>query len=246
VAASTGNHGAAVAYAARLLGVRARIFLPRHPNPVKPARIAALGATIVEGGRDLAAAIDFAIEYAGREDAFFLHDASDPDIPFGTGTIGLEILEQLPSTRAVYVPVGDTALIRGVASAVKASRPATRIVGVLATSASAYYLSWHRGAVIETVSADTIADGLAVTRPLLENVSAIRTLVDEIRLVTDAEMLSAVNLLWSRQQIVAEPSGAAGVAAMMQRPQPDNATVTIISGSNIAPDIMTRAMNPNR
>src|SRR5258706_446479 len=92
VCASTGNHGAAVAYAAQLLGVRATIFLPADPNPVKAARILALGARIVKGGADLSAAIDAAQEYAARAPAFFLHDASDPDVPAGTAPIGAEML----------------------------------------------------------------------------------------------------------------------------------------------------------
>src|SRR5258706_8824940 len=116
VAASTGNHGAAVAYAARLLGVRATIFVPERPNPVKAARILDVGAQLVEGGKDLTEAIDRAAAYADERDAFFFHDASDPDIPCGTGTIALETLEQLPSTDVIYAPVGDTALIRGPAA----------------------------------------------------------------------------------------------------------------------------------
>src|SRR4029077_11776818 len=130
VAASTGNHGAAVAYAARLLGIPATIFLPVAPNPVKRDRISGAGARIVEHGVDLAVAIDAAAEYAAREGAFFLHDASDEQIPAGTGTIGLEVIAQLPAIDTLYVPMGDTALIRGVASAAKALKPAIRIVGV--------------------------------------------------------------------------------------------------------------------
>ena len=137
VCASTGNHGAAVAYAARLLGVRATIFLPADPNPVKAARIRDLGARLVESGADLSAAIDAAQDYAARASAFFLHDASDPDVPVGTATIGMEIVDQLPAVDVIYVPMGDTALIRGVASAAKQQRASIRIVGVVAERAPA-------------------------------------------------------------------------------------------------------------
>jgi threonine dehydratase len=143
VCASTGNHGAAVAYAARLLGVPAAIFLPVNPNPVKAARIRDLGAQIVESGVDLSAAIDAASEYAANAPAFFLHDASDPDVPAGTATIGLEIVGQLPDVDVIYVPMGDTALIRGVASAAKQHRSSIRIVGIVAEQAPAYLLSWR-------------------------------------------------------------------------------------------------------
>ncbi|OLD17553.1 MAG: hypothetical protein AUJ01_08970 [Acidobacteria bacterium 13_1_40CM_3_65_5] len=97
-------------------------------------------------------------------------------------TIGREILLERPETGVIYVPVGDSALIRGVASAAKHLRPASRIVGVVTERAPAYYLSWQRGRVVETASADTIADGLAVRRPLAPNVAAIGELVDEMRL----------------------------------------------------------------
>jgi threonine dehydratase len=237
VAASTGNHGAAVAYAARLLRMRATIFVPRRPNAVKAARIRELGATLVEDGDDLTVAIDRAADYAHREEAFFLHDASDPDIPAGTGTIGLEIVEQVPAVQAVYVPVGDTALIRGVATAVKAHRPTARVVGAVAAGAPAYCLSWRQGLVVETGSADTIADGLAVRRPLADNVTAIRALVDDICPVSDDQMLKAAALAWQRARVMAEPSGAAGLAALMQRAVPHGATVVVVTGSNIAPEI---------
>jgi threonine dehydratase len=106
VSASTGNHGAGVAYAARLLGIPATVFLPMNPNPVKAARIAGLGAKIVESGADLSAAIDAAYDYCARRGAFFLHDAADPHIPSGTATIAAEIVEQLPSVGASHRPPG--------------------------------------------------------------------------------------------------------------------------------------------
>ena len=239
VAASTGNHGAAVAYAARLLGVRATIFVPERPNPVKAARILDLGAQLVEGGKDLTEAIDRAAAHAAERGVFFLDDASDPDIPSGTGTIALETLEQLPSTDAIYVPVGDTALIRGLAAAAKSRRPGIRIVGVQATRAPAYAMSWREGTVVVTHVADTIADGLAVRRPLPENVAAIRALVDDMRLVTDEELRSAIGFLFAREQIVAEPAAAAPAAALLREPpgQVKGTIVLVVTGSNIAPDL---------
>src|SRR5215471_2549018 len=174
VCASTGNHGAAVAWAAQLLGVPATIFLPVSPNPVKAERIRALGARLVESGNDLSAAIEAAQAHAEQSSAFFLHDASDPDVPAGAGTIGAEVVDQVPTVDAVYVPMGDTALIRGVASAVRQRRPSARIIGVVAEQAPAYLLSWQEEQVVETASCDTIADGLAVRRPLAANVRMIR------------------------------------------------------------------------
>jgi threonine dehydratase len=246
VAASTGNHGAAVAYAGKLLGVRTRIFLPEHANPVKAARVRELGAVLVETGRDLTAAIDAAEEYVTAAGAFFLSDASSPDIPPGPATIGAEILEDVPGVDEVYVPMGDTALIRGVAAALRLASRHIRIVGVAAETAPAYYLSWKSGEVTETATADTIADGLAVRRPLAPNVAAIRNLVDDVVTVSERQMLEAIVWVRAASGILAEPSGAASVAAVIaagsagpggvpQRTAP--VTVALVTGRNISPEV---------
>jgi threonine dehydratase len=241
VAASTGNHGAAVAYAGRLLGVPARIFLPANPNAVKAARIRDLGATLVESGVDLSAAIDAAQAYASRTGAFFLHDASDPDVPAGTATIGEEIVKQLPAAEAVYVPMGDTALIRGVAAALKRLKPSITVVGVVAEQAPAYFHSWRSGTVVETETANTIADGLAVRRPLAPNVASIRALVDAVEMVSEQELLAAIAWLESREHVVAEPAGAAATAALVKRHGGERVAVALVTGRNIAPEILERA-----
>ncbi len=239
VAASTGNHGAAVAYAARRLGVAATIFLPVHPNAAKAARVRELGARIVESGADLSAAIDAADEYAVRTGAFFLHDASDPDIPVGAAAIGDEIVDQLPAVRRIYVPVGDTALIRGVASAVKRANPSIEVVGVVADRAPAYLLSWQQRRVVETAPVDTIADGLAVRRPLAPNVAAIRQLVDEVHAVTEDEMLGAIRHLSLHEGVVAEPAGAAATAAYLKDAGCREVNVLLVTGCNLAPEIQS-------
>jgi threonine dehydratase len=236
VAASTGNHGAAVAYAGRLLNVPATIFLPERPNPVKAQRIRELGARIVEIGVDLSVAIDAAHAHAQRGGGFFLHDASDPDVPAGTGTIGAEIVEQLPEVDRIYVPMGDTALIRGVASAAKALRPAVEIVGVVAAHAPAYALSYKARRPISTDTADTIADGLAVTRPLAPNVAEVCALVDRVLAVSEDEMLDAMRLLLT-EHIGAEPAGAAATAGFLQEHSPDGTTALLVTGANVAPEI---------
>jgi threonine dehydratase len=237
IAASTGNHGAAVAWAARAAGLRATIFVPQQPNPVKVARIRDLGARLVEIGVDLSAAIDAAYDYAARSGGFFLHDAADPDVPAGTAQIGEEIVTQLPSVTRIYVPMGDTALVRGVALAVKRALPSVTIVGVVAATAPSYLLSWQQGRVMETATADTIADGLAVRRPLAPNVKAIRDLVDEVHAVTDLEMIEAIDHLNLHEAIVAEPAGAAATAAYRKDGSASTVNVLLVTGANLAPDI---------
>jgi len=247
VASSTGNHGAAVAYAARQFDVRATIFLPCGANPVKRQRIADLGARIVECGRDISDAAMAASEHASRDEGiYYLNDATDRVLPAGPGTIGWEILEQCPDCAEIFVPVGDSALIRGVAAAVHASRPAVRVIGVQAEAAPSYYLSWREGRVVTTETCNTIADGLATRSPVEANVLAVREAVAEMRLVTEQQMLSAIERLAADEHVVAEPAAAATVAGLLSGldeagchppTSKDAAIVLLITGGNIAPDL---------
>jgi threonine dehydratase len=238
VAASTGNHGAAVAWAARELGITARIFVPRDANATKAARIRSLGAELTESGADIEGARRAAEACVAERGSFLLDDATSNDVPIGAGTIGLEVLEQLPDCDAVIVPVGDSALIRGVAAAMKAIKPNVHVVGVQASGAPAYYRSWQAGSVVTTETADTIADGLATTRPTDSNVAAIRTLVDEMVLVDEQAMLDAMQWLETNEQLVAEPAGAASVAALLNASAwRFRSTVALITGGNVAPDL---------
>jgi threonine dehydratase len=244
VASSTGNHGAAVAYAAQKLGVEATIFLPEKNNPVKRARIAALGGAIVEkGSDDLAGAWKAAEDYSRKTGAYFLNDATDPVLPAGPATIGCEILEQLPNVQEVYVPMGDTALIRGVAAAIKQHNSKVKINGVQAPTAPSYFLSWKSGIPTETETCNTIADGLSTRTPEAKNVRVIRELVDEVTLVSDDEMLRAIAFLSAEERLVAEPAGAAATAALLQRNSGTSETaVALVTGANIQRGILQRAV----
>jgi threonine dehydratase len=243
IASSTGNHGAAVAYAAKELKVPATIFLPENANPVKRQVIAQLGARLVERGRDLLEVFNYASDYASSgEGIYFLNDATDADLPAGPATIACEIVEQLPEVDTVYAPMGDTALIRGIAAALKQLSSGIRIVGVQAERAPAYCLSWNESRVVNTKSCDTIADGLATRTPNPQNVERIRQLVDEVRLVSDEEMLTAIRHLLCQEHVVAEPAGAATTAAILAGSVPGSHVVTLVTGSNIAPDVLRRAL----
>ncbi|MGB7844044.1 MAG: threonine/serine dehydratase [Candidatus Acidiferrum sp.] len=241
-ASSTGNHGAAVAWVAKTLGVPATIFLPAKPNPVKRKKIADLGARIVEaGGTDLADAYLQAREYSARPGVYFLNDATDPDLPAGPATIGLEIMQQLPNVTAIYVPMGDTALIRGVGAAIKQVKPDIKIIGVQAERAPSYYLSWKAGRPVPTETCDTCADGLATRTPEPQNVQAIRELVDEVLLVSEEEMIQAIRLLWLEKGFAVEPAGAATTAAFLKQPEPRSPVVLLVTGGNISDAVRQRA-----
>ena len=244
VASSTGNHGAAVAYAAKQFALKAKIFLPTNCNPVKLGRIASFGAAIVEsGGGDLASAYALAAEYAKQPGVYFLNDATDPDLPAGPATIGCEILEQLPKTHAIFVPMGDTALIRGIAAAVKPIATHVKIVGVQAERAPSYYLSWKEGKVVGTESCDTIADGLATRTPEAANVRDVKNLVDEVVLVSEEEMLRAIEVLLLEEHVLAEPAGAASTAALLKSgTSHGDDVVLVVSGANISREVLRRAV----
>jgi len=244
VASSTGNHGAAVATAAKQFGIKARIFLPTNCNPVKRGRIASLGAAIVEsGGGDLASAFALAAEYAKQPGVYFLNDATDADLPAGPGTIGCEILAQLPKTSAIFVPMGDTALIRGIAAAVKQIAPQVKIVGVQAERAPSYYLSWKEGKVVGTETCDTIADGLATRTPEAANVRDVKNLVDNVVLVSEEQMLRAIDVLLLEEHVLAEPAGAASTAALLKSGTGHgDEVVLVVSGANISREVLCRAV----
>lgn len=246
VAASTGNHGAAVAYAARIAKIAATIFLPKNPNPVKRARILALGANVVECETgDQSAPVDGASAFARERGYYLLDDASDPLVPAGAATIACELMDEIPQLDAIFVPIGDTALIRGVAAEAKRRRPTIHIVGVQAEQAPAYARSWQQGRVVATETCDTIADGLATLHPSEANVRAIRELVDEVRLVSEREMLDAIRLLLLDEHVVAEPAGAAATAAFLQDVTAcaDGNVVLLVTGANVQPDVLRRAVN---
>lgn len=239
-ASSTGNHGAAVAYAAKELGVEATIFLPEKANPIKRQKIEDLGARIITQGRDLAAAFELAQEYSRREGVYFLNDATDPVVPAGAGTIGLEIVERLPNVTAVFVPMGDTALIRGVGSAIKKLVPNVRIIGVQAERAASYVLSWREGRLVPTDSCDTCADGLATRTPDPENVAAIRQVVDDVVLVSETEMIDAIKRLSRDEHVRTEPAGAATTAAWVDHPVPGR-VVLLLTGRNSSDEVRQQA-----
>lgn len=243
VAASTGNHGSAVAYAARLANLPATIFLPLSPNPIKRSRIVALGATLKEIEWKPDSLGNAAAEFAREHDYYFLDDGVDALVPVGTATIAAEILDELPAPDVIIVPMGDTALIRGVAAEAKRRHPDVKIVGVQAAQAPSYVRSWQEGRVVAMETCDTIADGLATYVPLEPNVRAIRELVDDVCLVSEDEMVHAIGTVLYEEHIVAEPAGAATTAAYLQNPAAyaGRNIVLLVTGSNIPHELLRQA-----
>lgn len=245
ITASTGNHGAAVAYAASKLRIPARIYLPENPNPAKRARIAQLGAEIVEVATYLEETRAHAQKFAEQSGWYNVVDGVDPDMLPGPATIACEILDKLSQASVILVPVGDSTLIRGLAFAAKQLKPEIRIIGVQAERAPAYAMAFTKGHAIFTDTSDTIADGLSVRDAMEDNVKQIAGLVDEFVLVSEDEMLAAIRFLHQEEKVTAEPAGAATTAAFLKTTEnyANKSVVLLVSGSNIPPDLLARALN---
>lgn len=244
VTSSTGNHGAATAFAAKKLGLAARVYLPENPNPTKRARIAQQEAEIVEAGAYLEQSREHAAKFAEASGWFNLVDGTEAEMLPGTATIGCEILDQVPEVDAIFVPVGDSTLLRGLAFAVKTLKPQVRIIGVQAERAPVYKLAFEKGHGLSTDSSDTIADGLAAREAPEENVREIKKYVDEFFLVSEEEMLAAIRHLHENEGILAEPAGAAttAVALKIGKACADKVIVLLVTGANVSEEILRRAL----
>ncbi|HNV73112.1 MAG TPA: threonine/serine dehydratase [Gemmatimonadaceae bacterium] len=238
VCASAGNFGQGMAFAARRVGQRLDVFASEVANPLKVARMRAFGATVRQVGRDFDAAKAAAKSWAAEQGAFFVEDGREVAISEGAGSIAVELAAWPEPFDAVVVPLGNGALLGGVATWLKAHAPATRIIGVCAEAAPSMERSWRARQPLETERADTIADGIAVRVPIPEAVGDLQEIVDDMVLVPDAVTLEAMRLLFAHLGLVVEPAGAVGVAALLaDAPRFRGMRVaTILCGSNLTPE----------
>ena len=236
VTASSGNHGLAVSYAAKLHGSKATIVVPEKAVEEKIRAIQDYGAKVIKHGRNYDEAYVKALEIQKESGATFVHPFNDPLVIAGQGTIGLELLEDIPDIDTIIVPIGGGGLISGVSIAAKTLKPHIRIVGVQPEGAQAAYLSWKAGEIVEVDAVKTVADGLAAKKPLELTFNTIKRYVDEILLVSDEEIGEAVLTLLNLVHVLAEPSGAASTAALLSRykPEPKEKVAVIVTGANIS------------
>jgi threonine dehydratase len=247
VAASAGNHAQGVALAARELGIPATIFTPVGVALPKLQATRHYGAEVVLRGHSVEEALSAAKDFAARTGAVFIPPFDHPAVIAGQGTLGLEILDQVPDADTVIVPIGGGGVIAGIALAVKGvaerlGRP-IRVIGVQAENAAAYPSSLEAGEPVTVTTKPTIADGIAVARPGDLNFPIIRDLVDDIVTVSDDDVARALLVLLERAKLVVEPAGAVGVAAIMSGAVRDTGrTVVLLSGGNIDPLMMERVI----
>ncbi|TFD57060.1 threonine ammonia-lyase [Cryobacterium sp. Hh38] len=248
VAASAGNHAQGVAFAARELGIKATIFMPVGVALPKLSATRDYGAEVILRGTTVSEPLLAAAEYARETGAILIPPFDHADVVTGQGTLGLEILDQVPDLETVIVPIGGGGLISGVASALKqrAAREGRhiRVIGVQAENAAAYPPSLAAGEAVTINMLPTIADGIAVARPGLLNLEIVRDAVDEIVTVTEDDTARALLVLLERAKLVVEPAGAVAVAALLAgKITPTGPTVAILSGGNIDPLLMQRVIS---
>jgi threonine dehydratase len=235
VCASAGNFGQAIAYSARKHGLPLTIYAAENANALKVERMRALGAEVRLQGEDFDAAKLAAKAFAAETGARMLEDSLNPETAEGAGTMGLELLRLAEVPDVLLIPLGNGALINGVALAVKASRPDVQIVAVQAEGAPAMVESWRSGRVVVRERADTIADGIAVRLPVPEALSDMEGLVNDALLVNDDAILRGMRLLHQHVGVVVEPSGAVGVAALLEHPERFRGVHvgTVVCGGNL-------------
>lgn len=231
VAASAGNHGQAVAWAAREVGARARIFMPQDAAMAKVEATRHYGADVELGGHAIEECLDAAQAYVRETGATFVHPFEDPAIIAGQGTIGLELVDQVASLDTVLIPIGGGGLASGIALALRTAKPGVRIVGVQAAG------------TLPDGAGYTIADGIAVKKPGELTMSILERVLDDIVSVTDEQISAAIVLLLERMKLVVEGAGAVGVAALLDGKAGGSGTVVALaSGGNIDATLLISVM----
>lgn len=237
IASSAGNHAQGVAYAAKMLGVKATICMPAHTPLIKVDATKAHGAEVVLHGEVYDEAYAKAVELQKSKGYTFVHPFDDEDVIEGQGTIALEILEELPNTDVILVPIGGGGLIAGIACAAKQINPNVKIYGVEPEGAASALAAIHEDQVVTLAEANTIADGTAVKTIGNKTFEYIKKYVDGIITVNDYELMDSFLLLVEKHKLVAEGSGILSLAGLKKLYEKNKKVVSLISGGNI--DVMT-------
>lgn len=245
VAASAGNHAQAVAFGARELGIKATAVMPAGAPLAKIAAVKQYGGEVVLNEGTYDDAKHAADELARSEGKTIVHAFDDPQVVAGQGTVGLEIVEDLPNVRLVVVPLGGGGLATGTAMAVKSLAPDARVVGVQAEACAPYIDSLAAHRPIGARSANTICDGIAVKQPGELTLPLVERWIDEVVTVSDDEVAQAMVLLLERSKLVVEGAGAVGVAALMQgkvKPPAEGEVCAVLSGGNVDASLLAECI----
>jgi threonine dehydratase len=243
VAASAGNHAQGVAKAARGLGIHTTVFMPVGAPLPKLAATRAYGAEVITVGETIDDALVAATEFSERTGAQLIHPFDHEDIVVGQGTIGLEILEQVPDVRTVLVCTGGGGLVAGIATVMAELAPHVHVIGVQAAEAAAFPASLAAGHPVALARMSTMADGIAVGRPGVVPLGIVAELGVEIRTVSEESLSRGLLLVLERSKLMVEPAGAAGVAALLEDVSGvEPPVVVVLSGGNIDPLLLARVL----
>ncbi len=246
VAASAGNHAQALARHAARLDVPCTIVMPDTAPLIKVSNTRASGAKVIQSGETLSDGMAL-VERLAREEGFaIVHAFDDRAVIAGQGTIGLEIVEQIPDVDAIVAPVGGGGMISGIATAAKAARPGVRIYGVEAAASPGTVRSLEAGRPVHVELSDTLADGIAVKQVGRLTLPHIQALVDDVAVVDEDEIIRAIFFLLEREKLVVEGAGAVGVAALLEGRLPIRAgerVACVLSGGNIDMNIVSRIID---
>jgi threonine dehydratase len=235
IAASAGNHAQGVAYAASNKNIPCTIVMPQNASPAKIAATKSYGAKVVLSGSDYDECSIAAQEMAKEEGRAIIHAFDDPQVISGQGTIGLELLEDLPDLDQIYIPIGGGGLAAGVAIAIKAKKPNVKIIGVESKAFPAMKQSLEKGTLQNIKSGYTIADGISVKSPGKLTYEIASRYLDDVTVVDDSSIVKTMFLLMERGKIVVEPAGAASLAYLLSNghPNKNENVVSILSGGNV-------------
>ena len=237
IAASAGNHAQGVAYAAMIKKIPCTIVMPENASPAKVAATRSYGAKVIRRGANYDDAWEATQQIAKSEGSTIVHAFDDPDVIAGQGTIGLELLEDLPDVDRIYVPIGGGGLAAGVAIAVKSRKPNVKIIGVESTAFPAMKESLTKGSLQCTKHGYSIADGIAVKQPGELTHQIVSKYLDDIVLIDDTSIVKTMFLMMERAKLVVEPAGAASLAYLLSNGSyvgsRKDKVVTILSGGNV-------------
>ncbi|HEY2627323.1 MAG TPA: threonine ammonia-lyase [Candidatus Udaeobacter sp.] len=245
IAASAGNHAQALAYQGKLLGIPATVVMPKFAPLVKVSNCQKLGATLVLQGKDFGEAKAHAHEIAKEKGLAYIDGYDDPAIIAGQGTMGLEIVEQVPDLDAVIIPVGGAGLLAGVSLAVKTLRAEAKIVAVEAENVASFSAALEAGKPVKVTLHPTLADGLAIPQVGSNAFEVVRSLVDQTITVTEEEIAIAILRLVELEKSVIEGAAATSLAACLSRKLKDLAgkrVVLLLCGGNIDPNVLSRVI----
>ena len=243
VAASAGNHAQGVAFAAGLLGASSTVVMPERAPLPKVEATRSYGASVILHGSSVEDALSEALSFAERTGAVFIHPFDHPDIVAGQGTLGFEIIEQCPGVRTVLIPAGGGGIAAGVTVAVQSLDPDIRVIGVQAAAVPGLIASAAAGTPVQVVGAPTIADGIAVHRPGDIPFGILSSSGVQLVGVSEAALARALLLCLERAKQVVEPSGAAGVAALLEGlGDVEPPVVVVLSGGNIDPLLLSKLL----